>query len=525
HAAAPASAPPVLFDDLGRHHYAITTRVPPAQAYFDQGLRLVYGFNHLEAQRAFRHAARLDPACAMCYWGIALTYGANYNSPTDAERERGAWEAIQKARGLAGPATERERAMIEALATRHSPEARADRAALDRAYADAMREVARRFPADPDAGTLLADALMNLRPWALWTPDGKPEPGTEEIVSTLERVLAAHPDHPGANHLYLHAVEASPRPERGVAAADRLAALMPGAGHVVHMPSHIYIRVGRYADAVSANVRAVAADRAYFRRSEPSPIYRMMYYPHNLDFIWLAASMEGRGAETVRAARELAAAVPPAMAREMPDMEIAPAAPLAALARFGRWAEVLEQPAPPADLPYVTGVWHYTRGLAFDATGRPTEAARELAELRRLAGTVAPERTVAGFFKTRDMLALAGEVLEGELAARAGRHDAAAGHLREAVRMQDAHWFTEPPPWHYPVRQSLGAVLLQAGRAAEAETVYREDLRRNPENGWSLFGLAQSLRAQGKAADAAAVEARFERAWARADVRLTASRF
>ena len=525
HQHASPSDQPILFDNLGSYHQTITTSSPQAQTYFDQGLRLVYGFNHLEAQRAFREAARLDPACAMCSWGIALTYGSNYNSPTDADRERGAYEAIQRAQALASGATERERATIEALTQRHAPPPGSDRAALDRAYADAMREVARRFPGDLDAGTLFADALMNLRPWNLWTPDGKPQPGTEEILATLERVLAAKPDHPGANHLYIHAVEASPRPDRGLAAADRLTALMPGAGHLVHMPSHIYLRVGRYADAVAANVKAVAADRAYFEKRRPSEIYRMLYYPHNLDFIWLAASMEGRSAETIRGARQLAAEVPAQMALQMSDMEVAPAAPLFALARFGRWEELLAEKAPPAGMPYVTGVWRYTRGLAFSATGRPAEAARELAELEATRQVVAPERSVAGFFKTAEMLRLAAEVLAAEIAARAGDTESAVQRLSEAVKIQDGHWFTEPPPWYYPVRQSLGAVLLQGRRPAEAEAVYREDLRRNPENGWALFGLAQSLRAQGKTSDAGAVDERFRKAWAQADVTLASSRF
>ena len=524
--AAPAMGAPVLFDNLGDYHRTITTTSRQAQAYFDQGLRLLYGFNHHEAQASFREAARLDPACAMCVWGSALTHGSNYNSPTDAERERGAWAAVSRARTLAATrGTEPERALIAALAARHAAAPTADRAALDRTYADAMRDVTRRFPADLDAATLFADALMNLRPWSLWTPEGTPQPGTEEIVATLERVLAADPRHPGANHLYIHAVEASPDPRRAEAAADRLLALMPGAGHMVHMPSHIYYRIGRYADAGSVNVAAVAADRAYFAKSQPSPIYRGMYYPHNLDFVWHAASMEGRSAECVRAAREFASEVPAAAVLEMPDMETAPAAPLLALARFGRWDEVLAQPAPPAKMLYVTAAWRYARGLAFTATSRRVEAARELAELQVVLASVPADRTVAGFFKMADLVRLASETLAGEMAARGGDVEAAVKHLALAVRLQDEHWFTEPPPWHYPVRQSLGAALLQAGRAAEAEAVYREDLRRNPENGWSLFGLAQSLRAQAKTADAGAVDARFSRAWARADVRLTSSRF
>jgi tetratricopeptide (TPR) repeat protein len=523
-ASAQAGSPP-LFDDLGRYGQKITTSSPQAQAYFDQGLRLVYGFNHWEAQRAFREAVRLDPSCAMCYWGVAFTYGSNYNSPTDADRERGAYEAVQGARALADRVTPRERAMIEALATRHSASPTADRAALDQAYANAMREVARQFPDDLDAATLFADSLMNLRPWNLWTEDGKPQPGTEEIVRTLERVLAASPSHPGANHLYIHAVEASSDPSRAVPAADRLGALMPGAGHMVHMPSHIYFRVGRYAEATDVNVKAAATDRTFFVRSQPSPTYRMMYYPHNLDFVWHSASMEGRNAETLRAAREFAKEAPADMARQMSDMETGPAAPLFALVRFGRWDEALAEPAPPPGLPYVSGAWRYARGLAYAAKGRFDDAERELAELRAIKQAVAPERTVGGFFKTKDILALAEDVLAGEIAGRRGDPATAARHLATAAGAQDSHWFMEPPVWYFPIRQALGAVLLQAGRASEAEIVYREDLRRNPDNGWSLFGLAQSLRALGKADEASAVEARFARAWARADVKLTASRF
>jgi len=527
HARVATSGPPPLFTDLGRHHRAITTTSPEAQAYFDQGLRLLYCFNHYEAQAAFQEAARRDPMCAMCAWGVALTHGSNYNSPTDAERERGALAAVTRARTLASTAaTERERALIGALAARHSAAPGADRAALDRAYADAMREVVRRFPDDLDAATLFADALMNLRPWSLWKPEGVPQPGTAEIVVTLERVLAADPLHPGANHLFIHAVEASPDPRRAEAAADRLRTLMPGAGHMVHMPSHIYYRIGRYADAVEVNVRAVAADRAYFAKSQPSPIYRRtMYYPHNLDFVWHAAGLEGRGAECVSAARAFAASVSPEAVLEMPDMETAPAAPYLALVRFGRWSEVLAELAPPFRMLYVTGAWRYARGTALLATGRRDEAAAELAALRAVRDGVPADRTLAAFFKMADVLTLASEVLAGEIAARAGDPDSAVKHLAEAVRLQDAHWFTEPPPWYFPVRQALGTALLQAGRATEAEAVYREDLRRNPENGWSLFGLGQSLRAQGKGAEATAVDARFRRAWARADVTLTSSRF
>jgi tetratricopeptide (TPR) repeat protein len=525
HAGAAAAAPPMLFEGLGPHHQAITTASRDAQAYFDQGLRLAYAFNHLEAERAFREAARLDPVCAMCYWGIALTQGSNYNSPTDAEREKAAFAAIQRAVVLAGRVTERERATIEALAKRHADTPTTQRVALDRAYADAMRDLTRRFPDDLDAATLFADALMNLRPWDLWKPDGSMQPETPEILATLERVIRANPDHPGALHLYIHAVEGGPDPRRGEAAADRLAPLMPGVGHMVHMPSHIYLRIGRYADAVNVNIAAVKADRAYLAKGRPNPMVGGLYYPHNLDMLWLAASMDGRGAETIRAAREFAESVPPAMLREMPDMETAPSAPLFALARFGRWEEILRQPAPPGELPYVTGAWRYTRGLALVATGRRAEAEAELAALRQVAERTPADRTLASFFKTKAILELAVNVLAGEIAARSGQTDVAVRHFLAAVAEQDGHWFSEPPVWYFPVRQSLGAVLLAGGRAVEAEAVYRDDLRRNPENGWSLYGLARSLRAQGKTAEAAPVEARFQKAWARADVTLSASRF
>jgi tetratricopeptide (TPR) repeat protein len=515
----------VRYDSLGSYSYRITTASPEAQRWFDQGLRLVYAFNHHEAQKAFREAARLDPACAMCSWGIALTEGSNYNSPTDAEREKRALAAVQEAMRLAGGASPPERALVQALARRHSADPGAARQALDRAYAEAMREVARTFPDDLEAATLFADAMMNLRPWSLWTLDGKPEPGTDEIVQTLERVLARNPDHPGAIHLYIHAVEASSDPRRAEAAADRLARLVPGAGHLVHMPSHIYWRVGRYGDAVAINAAAVRADRTYFTTARPSPIYQGLYYPHNLDFIWQSAAMQGRGAETIRAAREFAEAAPASMIKEMPDMETAPVAPFVALARFGRWDEVLRYPAPPREWPYTRGVWHYARGLAFNAKGQASEARRELGELEALIQSVPPERTVAFFFRARNMLQLAANVLAGELAARAGDTATAERLLRAAVAEQDTHWFTEPPPWYFPVRQALGAVLLQAGRAREAEQVYREDLARNPGNGWSLFGLTRSLQAQGNAAEAKRAEEAFAKAWARADVRLSASRF
>ena len=515
----------VLYKNLGSYAYRITTTSSDTQRWFDQGLRLVYAFNHAEAQRAFREAARHDPGCAMCYWGIAITEGSNYNSPTDAEREARALTAVRQAQQHTPGVTPVERALITALAQRHSDAPTATRPALDRAYADAMRQVARQYPLDLDAQTFFADALMNLRPWNLWTPEGAPQPETEEIVVTLERVLARNPEHPGAAHLYIHAVEASTDPGRAEAAADRLLKAMPGAGHLVHMPSHIYWRVGRYADAVNANVAAVQADRAYLKIAKASPIYRGLYYPHNIDFIWQSAAMQGRGAETLKAARELAAAAPPEMVTAMPDMETAPVAPLVTLARFGRWEEVLREPAPRQEWLYATALWHYARGLAFNAKGQAAEARAELAALEGGIQAMPAERTVAFFFRAKNLLQLAGNVLAGEIAAKAGDYATAERLLRAAVAEQDTHWFTEPPPWYFPVRHALGAVLVQAGRAAAAEQVYREDLLRNPGNGWALYGMTQALRAQNKVDAAQQSEVRFRKAWAKADATLTASRF
>jgi tetratricopeptide (TPR) repeat protein len=471
-----ADAHPVLYDNLGSYSHRITTTSPETQRWFDQGLRLVYGFNHHEARKAFREAARIDPNCAMCFWGVAMTEGGNYNDPTTGDRENRALTAVRQAQKLAAGASPAEQAIIQAVAQRHAGDPATKRDALDRAYADAMRAVATQFPEDLDAATFFADAMMNLRPWNLWAADGAPHPGTEEIVQTLERVLAKNPDHPGALHLYIHAVEASRQPGRAEAAADRLRTLMPGAGHIVHMPSHIYWRVGRYADAVTSNAAAVQADRAYFRTAEPSPIYRGLYYPHNIDFIWQSASMEGRSAETIRAAREFAENAPPEMIKQMPDMETAPVAPIVALVRFGRWDEVLRHPAPPREWSYTSGVWHYARGLAFNARGQAADAKVELSELETILAAVPAERTVAFFFRARNLLQLAANVLAGEMAAKAGDIATAERLLRAAVTEQDSHWFTEPPPWYFPVRQTLGAVLLQGGRARDAVQVYREVL-------------------------------------------------
>jgi tetratricopeptide (TPR) repeat protein len=523
-ASATAAEPPPLLDGLGTHRFPVTTRSAKAQAYMDQGIALVYGFNHDEAIRAFEEAARLDPHCAMAFWGKALALGPNYNLPIDSERAVAARKAVDRAVALAGGASARERAYIHALARRYGRRpATDDRKALDRAYANAMREVARRDPDDFDAAVLFAESLMVLRPWDLWTADGTPQPGTDEIVATLERVLERSPGHPGANHYYIHAVEASPHPERALRAADTVAATMPGAGHIVHMPSHIYMRLGRYADAADTNAAAIEVDEAYLASQKPAGVYPMMYYPHNVHFFWSAASMEGRSADAIAAARRLAASVNPEMLRHMAMLEYFAPTLAFAYVRFARWDDVLALPRPPDDLPYTLAMWHHARGLALVATGKLAEADGSLAELRRLAATVPADRIVADNQPAVLHLEVAEKVLAGELAGRRRRIDEAVRLLREGVAAEDRLPYTEPPPWYQPVRHRLGAVLLRDGRVAEAEAVYREDLRRNPENGWALQGLGEALRRGGKRDEAAGVEARRHRAWARADVTLRTS--
>jgi tetratricopeptide (TPR) repeat protein len=522
---APARDGVPLFDNLGTHHHAITTQVPDAQRYFDQGLRLVYAFNHEEAIRAFREAARLDPTCAMAWWGVALASGPNYNLPLDPEREAAALDAVARGNALAAQASPRERQYLDAVAIRYGKAPGGDRKALDRAYAEAMKKVMQDDPSDLDAAVIYAEALMVLRPWDLWTLDGHPNPGTEEIVATLERVLQKAPDHPGANHYYIHAVEASRTPERALESARRIGTAMPGAGHLVHMPSHIYMRTGRWEDAAAANERAIVVDQAYIEKEKPAGVYPMMYYPHNLHFLWSAASMQGRSRDALAAARQVGGAIEPDMLRAMPMLEYFAPTVVFGLVRFGRWDDVLKEPAPGDDFVYATGMWHYARGMAFAATGRADDAARERAHVETAAKVTPIDRIVADNQPARRLLELAAAVLAGESAARAGNAETAIRELERAVVLEDALPYTEPPAWYFPVRQSLGAALLAAGRTDAAAAVYREDLRRNPENGWSLFGLAKSLRAGGEARAAAATDRRFRSAWTRADVTLTASRF
>ncbi len=513
--------------NLGRHTFRVKTRSKRAQEFFNQGINLSYGFNHAEAMRAFREVARLDPQCAMAYWGQALVLGPNINMPMPPEAEPEAYKLMQKALELKPHADSRERAYIDALAKRYSGDAKPDRKTLDRAYADAMKAVSKRYPEDLDAATLYAEALMDLRPWNYWTRDGQPYAETPEILSTLESVMKRNPNHPGACHFYIHAVEATKSPELAEAAADRLSKLMPGAGHMVHMPSHIYYRVGRYADASKSNAQASAVDEEYIAQCRAQGIYPLTYYPHNLHFLYAAASLEGNGELAILAAEKVAAAIPHHALKDFPMLQGFLAIPDFALARFGRWEQILKLPAPAHDTLFLKGVRHYVRGTALAATGRLDEATREMDALRGILADKALDNTPASFSNNsaRGILSIAPEVLAGELAARRGDFGQAVSHMETGVRLEDALVYIEPPDWYFPVRQALGAVLLQAGRPREAEVVYWEDLRRYPHNGWSLFGLLQSLRAQERNDEGANIEQRFNKAWAQADVKLTASRF
>ncbi len=520
----PRAASQPLYDYLGSLQFPITTTEPLAQRYFNQGIRLVFAFNHEEAIRSFAEAARLDPDAAMAYWGTALALGPNINAPMDREQERRAYEALQNGRARLAHVTPRERAYINALTARYSISQEADRKAMDRAYADAMRGVFRNNPDDLNAATLFAESLMDLRPWDFWTNDGRPQAETPEIVEVLERVLARDPNHPGACHYYIHTVEASSNPGRALPCAKRLATLMPGAGHLVHMPSHIYVRLGMYEEATDSNLHAIATDRHYLEDRTPTGPYPSGYYPHNIRFLWMALTMQGRSAEALQTARDLIDAISLEAIRAVPNMEAFVPTPLFALVRFGRWNDVLREPPPPFDLNYSTAIWHYARGLAFVAKGRLDRAEDERREVERAVDLMPGDRIV-GNNSAKTILEVALQTLSGQLSARGGQTDVAIRHLQEAVRLQEQLRYYEPPDWYYPARQTLGSLLLAAGRPAEAEAVFREDLRQTPENPWSLFGLNQSLRARQANADAAVVEDRFRRAWRRADIEFTPSQF
>jgi tetratricopeptide (TPR) repeat protein len=516
-----------LFEGLGDFHRSVTTSSAAAQQYFDQGMRLLWAFNHDEATRSFAKAAELDPACAACYWGVALTVGPNYNLPTmEDPRARVAVEALHRAQENAAHASAVEQGLIAALATRYPSSQPLDPANLEpvaRAYATAMRELAQRFPQDLDVQTLCAEAEMNVHAWKLWSSDGQPAEGTPEIEARLESVLRHDPNHPGANHYYIHVMEASLHPEKALASAERLRGMMPAAGHLEHMPAHIMQRVGDYEQAAEANRRGIAADRAYLAATSP-PDYYGTYLAHNYGFLAFSAAMEGRKAETLAAVQSVVATVPLSMMLDMGDSGWNLSQQYAALVRFGLWDEAIALGPPDARAPGLTAGYLYSRGVALAARGRLEDARAVLAQLRQLA-TTTPNGAQAGLNTLHGVLEVAEPIVAARIAATEQRNDEALRLLRQAVTAEDKLAYNEPADWFFPARHLLGAQLLIAGRAAEAERVYREDLASNPNNGWALYGLAAALRAQGRTGEAAQVTRRFEAAWRHADVRLQASAF
>jgi tetratricopeptide (TPR) repeat protein len=506
-----------LYKDLGTHHHAISSRVRGAQQYFDQGLRLAYGFNHEEAIRSFTEAARRDPKCAICWWGVAYSHGPNINLPMDSANGVAAWAALQKANAQMLNASAAEQAYIRALAKRYGRDPLANRARLDSAYARAMQDLAKRYPNDQDAVALAAEAQMDLRPWNYWQKDGRPYPGTGELVASLERVLRVNPDHPGACHFYIHAVEAA-YPEKAIRCAERLASLMPGAGHIVHMPAHIYIRVGRWNDAIEINKHAVHADQKFMTDQPARGYYTAAYYPHNHHFLAFASTMAGRSGLALEHARHARMHTPADVAAQVPAVQQLVAFPHLALVSFGRWDDVLREPPVKANLRAAVALVAYARGIAYAARKDMVSARRQLDTVTAIGKTFTDE-------PAKTALAIARHALLGEIALRTSRLAEAEQHFRTAMTLEDGMIYIEPPDWYYPIRHSLGVVLLRQNKPAAAEQLYREDLKRFPENGWSLFGLAQSLRAQRKNAEAAQVEARFKRSWASADLKLTASRY
>jgi len=511
----PDDTDPPLWPDLGTLSYPITTRSVEAQRYFDQGLRLVYAFNHGEARRAFRAAQRRDPDCAMCYWGEALVLGPNINAPMAPEAVAPAIEAVERARSLAEGTTEREQALIEALAVRYSASPEADRTALDLAYADAMGAVYRRFQDDPHIATLYAEAMMDTQPWDYWQPGGVyPKGRGGEIVEVLEKVLAEHPDHPGAIHLYIHAVEASNWPERAELHAERLEQLMPGAGHIVHMPSHIYYRLGRYMDALEANRRAVEVDERYLSKSKAEHIYAWGYYPHNVHFLMAAAQMAGDGPAAVAAAEKLAKIVPDEALKTVPTVQPVKVAVYFAHAQFSEPQTLLALPDPGDEHPYVKAMWHYARGVGHALAKNAQSAQAEAEAIAALARSPKLKPLEEASIPATQVLQIAEQVVRGRAAQAAGDLAAAAGHFRNAIAVQDQLRYMEPPYWYYPVQQSLGAVLLAQGDLEGAERAFRASLARTPNNGWSLYGLMEVYEQARRDKLAVMTKERFRKAWA-----------
>jgi len=506
----------LLFDNLGTHHHAVSTSNETAQKYFDQGFRFVYGFNHDEAERAFREAARLDPNLAMAWWGIAYCLGPNYNLPMDASRNAAAIEAVQKAQALQAGASDRERAYIQAIATRYSADPSAKRADLDRAYSAAMKELHTKYPDDTDAAVLYAESLMDLKPWQLWTKDSKPEEGTSEILSVLESVLARDPDNPGANHYYIHAIEASPYPEKGAQSAERLRTLVPGAGHLVHMPAHIYIRTGNYNGAMDANANAARADEAYFARTKVEGVYPLMYYTHNFQFLAAAAGMVGQSVKAMDAAAKAVANAAP-MAGHDPMAEYVLPWSLYTMVRNAKWDEVLNHARPVESTPSTLAMWRFARALSHIAKNDLNAARKERQDFDAAKAKV-PADLMLNTNRAHDLLDIAASVLDARLAGTDADRKSAIGHWKKAVETQDRLVYDEPPAWFYPVRESLGGEYLRDNQYMEAESVFRKDLEINPRNPRSLFGLSEALKGQKKTSQAEEVRKRFEEEWQGSDV-------
>jgi len=503
---------PRLMPGLGDVHHPVSTKNREAQQFFDQGLKLVYGFNHDEARRSFQRAAELDPKLAMAWWGVALTLGPNYNLPVDLEREKAGYDAVQRAVSLQDNASEPERAYINALTVRYSNDPHVDLHALDRAYKEAMGKLAARYPDDLDAVTLYAESAMNLNPWRLWSADGNPAEGTEEIVATLESVLKRDPNHLGANHYYIHAVEASRHPERALPSAARLEKLAPAEGHLAHMPAHIYARVGDHFASAHCNEAAIAADKKFLGETQEQGVYRMMYYSHNLHFLAFASCMNGNFAGAKDAAAKLVANVAPGV-KAMPMLEGFLPTPIVVLFAFERWNDILKLPAPDKSLESTSAVWHSLRGIAFANMGKTSEAEQEQKEFRDLVAKIPPAKmydqlnNVGAVFKIHEHLLVA------EIARSQHDEKAAIDSLKQAIAAEDALNYSEPPPWYPPVRPTLGRLLLATNRAAEAEKVFREDLDRNPRDARALAGLRDCLNAQGRKYEADQIDQQFHAAW------------
>ncbi len=513
----PLSAPgdePPLMEGLGTRTLKVSTSSKLAQRYFDQGYRLSWGFNHDEAIRAFRKGQRLDPDCAMCYWGEAWALGPNINVPMDVKAGPPALAALEKAKRLAARASKREQALIGALAARYAPDTNGDRAALDAAYAGAMQKVARTFSTDNEIATLYADALMNVSPWDYWEAGGrKPKTAVAELVPTLERVLKKDPEHAGAIHLYIHAVEASDNPKRAERYADKLAQLAPGAGHLVHMPSHIYFVIGRYKDSLAANVKAVKVDEAYIAAQKPAGVYPLGYYTHNVHFVMVSAQMGGDGRTVLEAAKKLGSLIPAEAAREALLLQPVKAAPYFAHAQFSDAAAVMALPDPGKDLAYVQTAWRYARGLALAQKGDIKAAAAEVAEIERIVKTTDYKPFDAWKIPAKEVGQIAAHVLRARIAQAGNDLDGAIREMQAAIKIQDALPYMEPAYWYYPVRQSLGALYLLKGDNKAAREAFGASLARTPNNSWALYGLSQAYARDGLKREAKAVDERFNRAW------------